>query len=123
MEFNNNMPIYIQVADDIKRKLVTGEIKIGGKLPSNSELAVMYKVNPNTVQRIYKYLELEGICYTKRGLGTFVMEDESLVERIKSGMMDSIVSEFMSKMYSLNFTKEQILDIIQKCESEVKGNA
>ena len=103
MEFNNNMPIYIQIAEDIKRKLVNGEIQIGDKLPSNNDLAIMYKVNPNTVQRIYKYLELEGICFTKRGLGTFVMEDKELIIKIKNQMINSLVNEFMDKMYSLNY--------------------
>lgn len=118
MEFNNNMPIYIQIANDIKRKLITGEINIGDKLPSNNDLAMMYKVNPNTVQRIYKYLEMEGICYTKRGLGTFVMENENLITDIKNQMVNSIVKEFIEKMHSLNYDNQAIINIIKNNEKE-----
>lgn len=118
MEFSNNMPIYIQIADDIKRKLVTGEINIGDKLPSNNELAAMYKVNPNTVQRIYRQLESEGICYTKRGLGTFVMENENLVENIRIQMVNSIVKDFMDKMHSLGYETDKITEIIRTSEKE-----
>ena len=54
MEFQNNYPIYLQIADDIKRRIVIGELHPGDKLPSNIDLAVSYTVNPNTVQRIYR---------------------------------------------------------------------
>lgn len=118
LEFSNNMPIYLQVADDIKKQLITGKIKTGEKLPSNNELALMYKVNPNTVQRIYKYLEMEGICYTKRGLGTFVMENENLVRNIRNQMVNSIVKDFIEKMHSLNYTDDDIIEIIRKNEME-----
>ena len=49
MEFQNNYPIYLQIADDIKRRIVIGELHPGDKLPSNTDLAVAYTVNPNTV--------------------------------------------------------------------------
>ena len=52
MEFQNNYPIYLQIADDIKRRIVIGELHPGDKLPSNTDLAVAYTVNPNTVQRL-----------------------------------------------------------------------
>lgn len=48
MEFQNNYPIYLQIADDIKRRIVIGELHPGDKLPSNTDLAVAYTVNPNT---------------------------------------------------------------------------
>ncbi|MFR6496994.1 MAG: GntR family transcriptional regulator [Ruminococcus sp.] len=71
MDFQANYPIYLQIAEDVKRRIVIGELKPGDKLPSNAELAIAYQVNPNTVQRIYRQLEAEGISYTKRGIGTF----------------------------------------------------
>ena len=74
MEFQNNYPIYLQIADDIKRRIVIGELHPGDKLPSNTDLAVAYTVNPNTVQRIYRQLEVEGITFTRRGVGTFLSD-------------------------------------------------
>ena len=78
MNFQANYPIYLQIAEDIKRRIVIGELKAGDKLPSNAELALAYQVNPNTVQRIYRQLEAEGISYTKRGIGTFLMENPEM---------------------------------------------
>ena len=64
MKFQTNYPIYLQIADDIKRKIVVGELHPGDKLPSNIDLALQYEVNPNTAVRIYKELEQESISFT-----------------------------------------------------------
>ena len=52
MDYKANIPIYLQVIDDIKKRILTGEIKLGDKLPSTRELAVQYTVNPNTAARL-----------------------------------------------------------------------
>ena len=78
MEFENNIPIYIQVINQIKKDIITGKLPMGVKLPSTRELAVLYHINPNTAGRVYKEMELQNMCYTKRGLGTFVTEDAAV---------------------------------------------
>ena len=83
MEFKANVPIYLQVIDDIKKQIVTGDLALGDKLPSTRELAVRYQINPNTAVRVYNEMELEGLTFTKRGLGTFVTEDVGKYESIK----------------------------------------
>ena len=52
MEYNSGSPIYLQVINELKKKMVKGELKPGEKMPSNRELAVLYKVNQNTAARI-----------------------------------------------------------------------
>ena len=56
MEYNSSLPIYLQVANLIKRDIVTGKRELGEKLPSVRELAVSYTINPNTVSRYTKRL-------------------------------------------------------------------
>ena len=72
MEYNPALPIYLQVANSIKRDIVTGRLELGARLPSVRDLAVAYTINPNTVSRVYKELEMEDVCFTRRGMGTFV---------------------------------------------------
>lgn len=105
MEFQNNYPIYLQIADDIKRRIVIGELHPGDKLPSNTDLAVAYTVNPNTVQRIYRQLEVEGITFTRRGVGTFLSEDPELAERLRSTILEQEVTAFLKKMQQYHFSK------------------
>ena len=96
MNFQANYPIYLQIAEDIKRRIVIGELKAGDKLPSNAELALAYQVNPNTVQRIYRQLEAEGISYTKRGIGTFLMENPEMPEQLRQEIGEKLSAQFLT---------------------------
>ncbi len=108
MEFQTNYPIYLQIANDIKRRIVIGELHPGDKLPSNADLAVAYTVNPNTVQRIYRQLEAEGLTFTRRGIGTFLIEDPDLPERLRSTILQEEVTAFLQKMQQYHFSKEAL---------------
>lgn len=113
MKFDTNYPIYLQIVNEIKRKIIIGEIKPGSKLPSNSDLAGLYKINPNTVQRIYKQLEFEGISYTKRGLGTYLIDEPDLAEKLMKNAIDETVSSFLEKMSALGLSPSQSIEIIK----------
>ena len=95
MNYNSEMPIYLQVIQDIKKKMVQGKIQPGEKLPSNRELAVIYKINQNTAARIYREMEIAEYCYTKRGIGTFVVEDENMFEQIKEEMAEELLRNYI----------------------------
>jgi DNA-binding transcriptional regulator YhcF (GntR family) len=114
MQLVSNIPIYIQIADDLKRKMITGEIKAGDKLPSNRELAIEYKINPNTVQRTYRELELENLCFTKRGIGVFATEDKNIIEKMKNKSIENIVDEFIKRIKSMNITKEEFIKMTEE---------
>ena len=93
MEYNSGSPIYLQVINELKKKMVKGELKPGEKMPSNRELAVLYKVNQNTAARIYREMEMAGYCYTKRGIGTFVSEEEYMFDKLKKGTIYGLLGE------------------------------
>ena len=114
MEFQNNYPIYLQIADDIKRRIVIGELHPGDKLPSNTDLAVAYTVNPNTVQRICRQLEVEGITFTRRGVGTFLSEDPELAERLRSTILEQEVTAFLKKMQQYHFSKAALFTAMEQ---------
>lgn len=112
MEFKNNIPIYLQVIDDIKHRIGSGGLKLGDKLPSTRELAVSYQINPNTAVRVYNEMESMGICFTKRGLGTFVTEDEEKFYSIKKEMAQDYVDDFVNGMSGLGIGREEMIDYI-----------
>jgi len=114
MEFDNNIPIYIQVINDIKKDIITGDLALGEKLPSGRDLALKYKINPNTANRIYNELELAQLCFTKRGIGTYVTLDVEKINCIREEMANSLLNNFMEGMKNLGFSKEEIIKIIQK---------
>lgn len=114
MKFDNKLPIYTQIVDYLKGKIVSGDIKEGEKLPSVREIATSLKVNPNTVQRSYQVLESQNIVFTQRGKGSFVTENKDKIKEVKLSMASEIVNNFINDMMGLGFEKSEIIDLIKK---------
>lgn len=114
MKFEENMPIYLQISDLIKNRILKYQYKPGTKLPSVRELSLELKVNPNTIQRAYSELDLSGLVFTRRGMGTFVREDDSVVENLKMEIVREHVENFLEEMKNLGISKEEIIKIIEK---------
>ena len=81
LDYRDARPIYEQVKDGLRRLMVTGMLAPGEKLPSVRSLAMDLAINPNTIQRAYAQLEMEGYVYSVAGRGTFVAEGQNLVRR------------------------------------------
>ena len=120
MEYNTASPIYLQVINELKKWMVKGELKPGEKMPSNRELAVLFKVNQNTAARIYREMESMGLCYTKRGIGTFVSEEDDMISGLKKEMAEELVRNFIQEMEDLGFQKGDIIDRIADYKEEEK---
>ncbi|GAA0449860.1 GntR family transcriptional regulator [Alkalibacillus silvisoli] len=71
----SNNPIYEQIIQQVKERILQGVVIAGDKVPSVREMSAQLTVNPNTVSKAYKELEREGIFVTFRGKGTFISED------------------------------------------------
>lgn len=118
VKFDNNLPIYLQIINLIKRKIASGEMKGGDKLPSVREFSKELKVNPNTIQRAYQELEREEVIFTKRGMGSFVTEDQEKIINLKKNIATNVVKKFMEEMKEIGFKKEEILEIIKEEKAE-----
>jgi len=114
VDFNDNLPIYIQIMNLLKSQIAAGEISGGDKLPSVREFSKELKVNPNTIQRAYQELEREELVFTQRGMGTFVTEDVEMIKRLRKDMATSIVKNFIEEMNKLGFKPKEIIEIISE---------
>ena len=112
MEFEDNVPIYLQIVVLIKKRIIHGLLKPGDKIPSVRELAEEVKVNPNTISRAYQELERDKITETKRGMGTFISGDENMMEAIRSEFSASMVTRFIRDMRETGFSDEEILTLL-----------
>lgn len=106
--FHSSLPIYEQIAELIKKRIIRGEISAGEKLPSVREMALEVNVNPNTVQRTYRELEMMKIVETKRGQGTFVTENKEIIDTIRNDMKKQVFEQFTEQMFEMGYTKEDI---------------
>lgn len=112
MKFSDELPIYIQIMNYLKRQITAGEISRGDKLTSVRELSSKLKVNPNTVQRAYQELERENLVFTKRGMGTFVTENSEIITNLKKDTAKKVINNFIVEMKGLGFDNNEIIEII-----------
>lgn len=91
MEFDNNRPIYIQIADNICTRILSGELKPGGRIASVREWGANIGVNPNTVVRSYELLSDRGIIFNQRGIGFFIANDA--IEVIRNSERKKFIEE------------------------------
>lgn len=112
-EFNKDRPIYLQIADDIIDKIISGLIQSGEKIKSIRELAKEYSVNPNTIQNTTSYLVEQGIIVSSRGIGNVVTQ-KSYIETFRKKLMKSEINEFALKMKRLGIAKNDVLKSIEE---------
>jgi len=113
MNFNNDRPIYIQLLDQLQLLIVSGKIELGERIPSVRDLALEYKVNPNTVQKALQELESMGLIYTERTNGKFVTDDKKLIEKYKKSLAHEHTQNYFENMEKLGFSKEQALNYLK----------
>ena len=114
MNFDPNIPIYLQIMDEFKKNIVSNAFTLGSKVKSVRDLAIEYGVNPNTVQRALSELEREGLLRSERTSGRYICEDEELVKKLKIEQATFIVDKFINDMKSLGFQKQMIVDVVSK---------
>lgn len=112
MEFQTMIPIYIQIATDIKEKIIRGELVEGEKINSIREYASFYCVTTLTVQRALQFLEQEQIIWIQKGIGSFVKEGSK--NKLEYDMMKEQVQGFIHSMRKMKFSDEAILSIVKK---------
>ena len=116
MEFNfdNERPIYIQLVELIRIKIVSGEFQRGQKIPSVRELALAMKVNPNTMQKALVELEDEKLIYTERTNGKYVTEDKKLIEKVKNELAKEKVENYIKSMNLIGISFDEAVKYLQE---------
>ena len=112
--FDNNIPIYIQLVEQLKMYIISGKLKLGERLPSVRELALQTKVNPNTMQKALVELENLNLVYTERTNGKFVTTDKKLIEKYKKEYADELTNKYFSNMENIGFSKSETIDYLKK---------
>ena len=93
--FQSDKPIYLQVVEEVKLKILCGELRPGDKLESVREMASRLAVNPNTIQRAFLELERQGFIVSQRAVGRFVSDNQEFIEKIKRQRIQETIQQFM----------------------------
>ena len=113
MKFDNNIPIYIQLVEELKKNIVSGRILPGERLPSVREFAIEMKVNPNTMQKALQELESINLIYTERTNGKYVTKDKKLIDKYRKEFALNLSNKYFIDMESIGFTNEEIIEYLK----------
>lgn len=116
--FDNSIPIYLQIMGEIQRKIFSSELLPGDKLSSIRDLAKEANVNPNTMQKALQELEALGLIQTERTSGKFVTEEETKILQLKEAYIEDKMKPFLTEMKKLGLTKSDVIDRITRCKEE-----
>ena len=113
MQFNiqGSRPIWQQLAEQLRQRIVTGVYPAGSHVPTVRELAAEAGVNPNTMQRALGQLENEGLVNTNRTAGRTVTEDVTVLEMMRKRLAEELTEQFFSAMKELGFTRAQAAEL------------
>jgi GntR family transcriptional regulator len=115
LDTKSGVPFYRQVIDQVKSGIATGRLLPGDRLPTVRQLAVDLSINPNTVSRGYRELELTGLVETQMGSGTFVSQKKvERDEEERRRIVNEICQELLSRASSHGLTLEDILGNLEQ---------
>jgi len=110
MEFQNGKSIFLQIADTITDKVVSGEFPAGEKIPSVRELASEMGVNPNTIMRTYSELQAMSIIENQRGIGYFVNPEAQklILQGKKEEFFNKVLPDFLKQASLLGIKSSEL---------------
>lgn len=111
--FVNNLPIYVQLMDQLKMEILSGGLSPGERLLSVRELAAQAGVNPNTMQKALSELEREGYLVSQRTSGRFVREDGHAFARAREQLAQKAIADFLGKMRAIGFDYTQVVQMTE----------
>lgn len=115
-DIQSGQPIYTQLLEQLKKRIVSGVYQPGEKLLPVRELAQQAKVNPNTMQKALAELERQELVYAVRTTGRYITEDVSLIVQTKKEFASHHISTFYSEMQTLGYEKEEMIRMITEYE-------
>lgn len=112
--FLPDIPIYLQIMEQLEQMIASGLLTPGGRLPSVREFASEAGVNPNTMQKALTELEKQGIVYSQRTAGRFVTDDPERLKALRTELAVKEAKGFLNAMKRLGYTEEETLALLSE---------
>ena len=116
VDLTDHVPIYIQLMNQVKHMIATGELQPGDQLPTVRQLAADLRINFNTVARAYRLLDEESIISTQHGRGTFILEpaSEEKFRRLRRKDLKRLLVHFLNEAQTLGFGTKDVRSIFNE---------
>ena len=110
IDFRSGIPIYIQIMDQIRMLIISGDLQQGDQLPTVRQLATFLGINLNTVSRSYKLLDEAGLISTQQGRGTYIWEApaETMTEQLRQLALQGLTRQYLAKANHLGCSPEDV---------------
>src|SRR5664279_5882808 len=111
LDLHSGIPVYRQIIDQVLGGIAAGTLTPGHQLPTVRQVAVDLSINPNTVMRAYRELEIRGVLETQQGTGTFIGHRKVKRDDVeRQRRLNQLVGEFVARAGSSGFTIEDLLE-------------
>lgn len=119
LDSHSGVPVYRQIIDQVTGGMAAGALTSGDQLPTVRQLAVDLSINPNTVIRAYRELEIRGVIETQQGTGTFIGEQKPQTDGAdRQRRLDQLVGEFVARAGAAGFTVEELVDRLERIQTD-----
>jgi GntR family transcriptional regulator len=119
LDLHSGVPVYRQIIDQVRGGIAAGSLTPGDQLPTVRQLAVDLAINPNTVVRAYRELELGGLLETHQGTGTFISTQKMQgTDAERERQLAQIVSDCVSRAGAAGFTVDDLMEELRGLASE-----
>jgi len=115
LDNGSGVPVYRQLIDQVQAGIATGILSVGHQIPTVRQVAVDLAINPNTVMRAYRELEIRGVLDTQQGTGTFIaVQRPQIDDNDRARRLDQLIDEFAARAGSGGFTLAEVLDALKE---------
>jgi GntR family transcriptional regulator len=120
---NDGVPIYLQVVNQIKYLVAAGRLAAGEELPPIRVLAEQLVVNPNTIARAYRELEMAGIVEKRRTAGTYVSDQGSpLARRERLKILTDRIDQLLAEAGNMDISLDDVIKLVQQRHSVINSS-
>jgi DNA-binding transcriptional regulator YhcF (GntR family) len=119
LDLQSGVPVYRQIIDQVLGGISAGNLKPGDQLPTVRQLAVDLSINPNTVVRAYRELEIREILSTQQGTGTFITEKTVKTNEIEhQRQLAQLANDFLARAGAAGITLQELLDYLSELKTD-----
>jgi GntR family transcriptional regulator len=119
LDQKSGVPVYRQIMDQVMGGIAAGSLKPGHQLPTVRQLAVDLAINPNTVVRAYRELEIRDVLTTQQGTGTFITDKKPKPDELeRRRRVSQLARDLLARAGAEGITLQELLDYLNEVRNE-----
>jgi GntR family transcriptional regulator len=120
LDYRSGAPIYVQIVEQVRQRVSSGELRPGDQLPTVRQMATELRVNFNTVARAYRMLDEAGLISTQQGRGTYIWEGptEETLKQLKKKSLQELARSYLDEASRLGYSLEDALEELKRIHQD-----